>query len=159
MGLLHALSHARAGDWPSAHAVGSVTLDFDQRHRRRLRLELDEGGSILLDLPRAVALADGDGLELDTGDWIAVQAKREPVVEITAADRDRFVRIAWHLGNRHLPTEIGADWLRIRPDHVIEEMIVGLGGTVRRLAAPFQPEGGAYAGHEHHRHDHGHDHD
>lgn len=157
MAILRAVSYACAGEWPTTRAVGSVTLAFDQRHRRRLRLDLDDGGSILLDLPRAVALADGDGLRLDAGDWIAVKAAREPVVEIGAADRDRFVRIAWHLGNRHLPTEVGADWLRIRPDHVIEAMVVGLGGTVRHVEAPFQPEGGAYAGH---RHGHeGHDHD
>ena len=157
MTLLHALKHAQAGHWPIARAVGSVTLAFDQRFRRRLRLELDEGGVILLDLPRAVALADGDGLELDTGDWIAVKAAHEPLVEITASDRDHLMRIAWHLGNRHLSTEIGPGWLRIRPDHVIEAMIVGLGGTVRHVDAPFQPEGGAYGGrghaHQGHRHD------
>jgi len=155
--LLHALKHAQAGHWPIARAVGSVTLPFDQRFRRRLRLELDEGGVILLDLPRAVALADGDGLELDTGDWIAVKAAREPLVEISAGDHDHLMRIAWHLGNRHLPTEIGPGWLRIRPDHVIEAMIVGLRGAVRHVEAPFQPEGGAYGGrghaHEGHHHD------
>lgn len=156
---LHALAHARAGDWPAARAVGSVTLAFDQRHRRRLRLDLDDGGAILLDLPRAVALAHGDGLELDTGDWIAVKAATEHVVEITAGNPHQFVRIAWHLGNRHLPTEIGPNWLRIRPDHVIEAMIVGLGGAVRHIDAPFQPEGGAYAGHKHGHTPHDHDHD
>ena len=154
--LLHALKHAPAGEWPVSRSVGTVTLAFDQRFRRRLRLELDEGGVILLDLPRAVALADGDGLELDTGDWIAVNAAREPLVEITARDRDHLMRIAWHLGNRHLATEIGSSWLRIRPDHVIETMIVGLGGAVRHVEAAFQPEGGAYGarGHTHQGHHH-----
>ncbi|MEM8590003.1 MAG: urease accessory protein UreE [Pseudomonadota bacterium] len=155
--LLHALKHAQAGHWPVARAVGSVTLAFDQRFRRRLRLELDEGGVILLDLPRAVALADGDGLELDTGDWIAVKAAHEPLVEVSAGDHDHLMRIAWHLGNRHLPTEIGPGWLRIRPDHVIEAMIVGLGGTVRHVEAPFQPEGGAYGGRGHAHQGHHHD--
>ncbi len=155
MTLLHALSHAHAGTWPVRKAVGCVTLAFDQRHRRRLRLDLDEGGSILLDLPRAVALADGDGLQLDTGDWIAVKAAREPLVEITAGNRHQFVRIAWHLGNRHLPTQVGENWLRVRPDHVIEAMVVGLGGAIHHIEAPFQPEGGAYGGH---RQDHGHHH-
>ncbi|MEM7444196.1 MAG: urease accessory protein UreE [Pseudomonadota bacterium] len=157
MNLPRAHDHAHAGHWPSPEATGSVTLSFDDRHRRRLRLDLNEGGSILLDLPRAVAMADGDGLKLDSGGWVAVKAASEPVVEITADDRDQFIRIAWHLGNRHLPTQVSGEWLRIRPDHVIEEMVVGLGGTIRHIDAPFQPEGGAYEGHKHSHGDHRHD--
>jgi urease accessory protein len=84
-----------------------------------------------------------------------VRAAPERLVEIAAADADALARIAWHLGNRHLPTELRPGALRIRPDHVIEAMVRGLGGTVRDIEAPFQPEGGAYASHSH---GHGHEH-
>lgn len=150
-------THSPAGDWPVADAGDSVTLDFDTRHRRRLRLRTDSGDYVLLDLPRAVAIADGDGLQLEGGGWLAVKAAAEPVVEISAGSELERLRIVWHLGNRHVPTEIRGDVVVIRPDHVLEEMVVGLGGTVRRRQAPFQPEGGAYGGHAH-AHDHGHGH-
>jgi len=163
--LPRALAHAAAGAWPAAESRGSVTLPFAERHRRRLRLTLDQGGALLLDLPRAVALAPGDGLALEGGGWIEVRAAIEELAEIRAEDPLLFVRVAWHLGNRHLPTQVFADRLVIRPDHVIEAMVRGLGAEVRAIRAPFQPEGGAYggsAGGHHHGHghdDHGHDHD
>jgi urease accessory protein len=134
-------------------AVGSLTLDFDARHRRRLRLTADEGEHVLLDLPKAVAMADGDGLQLEDGRWLRVQAAAEDVIEIWHKDSHELVRLAWHLGNRHLPTEIRKDVLRIRPDHVIEHMLLGLGAHLRRVQAAFQPEGGAYGGHDHHEND------
>ena len=158
--MLRATRHARAGDW--SHPVDRVTLDYDSRHRRRVRLTADSGETVLLDLPKAVAMADGDGLRLEDGRWIAVVAADEPLMEVTADSRLDLLRIAWHVGNRHLPTEIaeageGDLRLRLRPDHVIAEMIAGLGGGVRRIRAPFQPEGGAYGGQAHHRHgDHDH---
>lgn len=160
-----AIEHAPAGSWPREKAVGTVTLDFDARHRRRIRLALDRGGDFLLDLPRAVAMAEGDGLATSGGEWIEVKAAPEPVVDIRCPTPHALAGIAWHLGNRHLPTEIGEDFLRIRPDHVIEEMLAGLGASVHRRTAPFQPEGGAYAGagaahgHHHHTHDHEHRHE
>ena len=115
---------------------------------------------MLLDLERAVAMADGDGLALDDGGWIEVRAAAEPLVEVRADNPLLFVRLAWHLGNRHIPTEIGASLIHIRPDHVLEEMLVRLGAAVRRVNASFQPEGGAYGDHAHdHRNGKGNDHD
>jgi urease accessory protein len=151
---MHSASiHRPAGHWPKKNAAGTLTLDFDARHRRRIRLTADEGEDILLDLPKAVAMADGDGLQLEDGRWLLVQAAAEPIVEIRHRDPNQLVRLAWHLGNRHLPTEIRAQVLRIRPDHVIEHMLYGFGAELTKVQAPFQPEGGAYSDHGHH-HDH-----
>jgi len=145
--------HRSAGNWPKEKAVGSLTLDFDARHRRRIRLTADQGEDILLDLPKAVAMADGDGLQLEDGRWLKVQAAAELIVEISHKDLNQLVRLAWHLGNRHLPTEIRDQVLRIRPDHVIEEMLLRFGADLVRVQAAFQPEGGAYGAHGHHQHD------
>ena len=145
--------HRPAGHWPTDQAVGSLTLYFDARHRRRIRLTVDQGEDILLDLPKAVAMADGDGLLLDDGRWLKVQAATEQIVEVRHKDPSQLIRLAWHLGNRHLPTDIGEQVLRIRPDHVIEDMLRGFGADLTKLEAPFQPEGGAY-GHSH-SHNHG----
>lgn len=150
-----AFIHRSIGHWPEEAIAGSVTLDFEARYRRRVRLTTDEGEELLLDLPKAVAMAHGDGLQLDDGRWIRVQAAAELIVEISHRDPRQLVRVAWHLGNRHLPTEIRAPVLRIRPDHVIEAMLCGLGAALTHLQAPFQPEGGAYGdgGGEPHHHD------
>src|SRR5215831_1581348 len=159
---MHSASiHRPAGYWPKEKAAGTLTLDFDARHRRRIRLAADEGEEILLDLPKAVAMADGDGLQLEDGRWLVVQAAGELIVEIRHKDPNQLVRLAWHLGNRHLPTEIRNQVLRIRPDPVIEHMLRGFGAELVNLRAPFQPEGGAYGGHghDHNRDDHGHDHE
>jgi len=137
------------GQWPEAALVDTVTLACLDRHRRRIRLIGDSGAAFLLDLPRVQHLADGDGLELDSGGYVRVRAAPEPVLDIEAADRPSLLRIAWHLGNRHLPLQVVGDRLRIREDHVIAEMVSGLGGTIVRLDAPFDPEFGAYAGHDH----------
>jgi len=160
---MHSASiHRPAGHWPKKQAAGTLTLDFDARHRRRIRLTVDEGEDILLDLPRAVAMADGDGLQLEDGRWLTVQAAAEHLVEIKHKDPNQLVRLAWHLGNRHLPTEIRDQVLRIRPDHVIEHMLCGFGAELTKVHAPFQPEGGAYGGDhgDHHRqNDDGHHHE
>ena len=148
-----ALIHRPAGHWPEEKAAGSLTLDFDARHRRRIRLTADQGEDVLLDLPKAVAMADGDGLQLEDGRWLKVQAAAELIVEVRHEDPNQLVRLAWHLGNRHLPTEIRSQVLRIRPDHVIEHMLHGFGAELVVVRAPFQPDGGAYTTHGHH-HDH-----
>jgi len=146
--------HRPAGHWPKEQAAGSVTLDFDARHRRRIRLTTDQDEDVLLDLPKAVAMADGDGLLLHDGRWLKIQAAPELLVEISHHDPNQRVRLAWHLGNRHLPTEIQDQVLRIRPDHVIEDMLRRFGADLVNVCAPFQPEGGAYGGHgNHHSHD------
>ena len=139
-------------------AVDTVVLDFDGRHRRRVAMTGRDGLHFLLDLPEAVALGDGDFLELEDGRFVRVAAAPESLAEIAAVDLPALVRIAWHLGNRHLPTELAGDRLRIRRDHVIEDMVTGLGGLVQAIEAPFNPEGGAYGHGQVHGHDHGHDH-
>jgi urease accessory protein len=149
-----ALVHRAAGHWPKENATGTITLDFDARHRRRIRLTADQGENVLLDLPKAIAMANGDGVQLDDGRWLMIQAAAETIVEVRHKDPGQLARLAWHLGNRHLPTEIRHEALRIRPDHVIEEMLSSFGAILRKSDAPFQPEGGAYGGHNHyHSHD------
>jgi len=147
-------------------AADTVVLDFDDRHRRRMTMTGTRGLAFLLDLEQAVALRGGDALVLDDGRLVEVVAAAEPLVEIRAADPQHLVRIAWHLGNRHLPTQIVGKGLRIRQDHVIEAMVHGLGARLTKIEAPFDPEGGAYAApapkaaasHDHGQHDHGHVH-
>ena len=120
------------------------------------------GLQFLLDLDAAIALRGGDALVLEDGRLIEVVAAPEPLVEIRSPDPAHLVRIAWHLGNRHLPTQIVGKGLRIRRDHVIEAMVAGLGARLIEIDAPFDPEGGAYAaapagqaGHTHAGHGHG----
>jgi urease accessory protein len=150
--------HRAAGQWPQDEAAGTLTLDFDSRHRRRICLTTDQGAEVLLDLPKAIAMADGDGLQLDDGSWLRVQAAAELVVEVRHSDPSQLMRLAWHLGNRHLPTEIRKQVLRIRPDHVIEDLLRGFGAHLVKMLAAFQPEGGAYGdpNHAHDRHESAH---
>lgn len=159
--MIRATHHHPAADWPAAEATATVTLDFDARHRRRIRLTTDTGEDVLLDLPHAVAMADGDGLRLEDGRWLRVIAATEALIEVRGPTPHTLMRIAWHIGNRHLAAEIGYGAIRIRPDHVIEAMLRGLGGIVEHVEAPFQPEGGAYGGHaggQEHGHGHAHPH-
>ena len=153
--------HRSAGQWPREKAAGDLTLDFDAHHRRRIRLTMDQGEEVLLDLPKAVAMADGDGLQLDDGRWVKIKAAAELIVEVRHKDLNQLMRLAWHLGNRHLPTEIRNQVLHIRPDHVIEDMLHGFGADLVRVRGRFQPEGGAYGDHgqPHHNHESGHHHE
>src|SRR5215469_1248052 len=149
--------HRPADHWPKEKAVGTLTLDFYARHRRRIRLTADHGEDVLLDLPKAVAMADGDGLQLEDGRWLKVQAAAEELVEVRHQDSLQLMRLAWHLGNRHLPTEIQDRVLLIRPDHVIEDMLRGFGADLKKSHTAFQPEGGAYGhGHNHKHNDDAH---
>jgi urease accessory protein len=172
--MLRAIEHRSASAWPSQEAADSLTLNYDNRHRRRIRLKTDAGADLLLDLPKAVAMAHGDGLRLEDGRWLSVKAAPEALIEVRAEGATRLARIAWHIGNRHFPAQILDGAIRFRPDHVMEAMVAGLGGSMTRLDAPFQPEGGAYGGggqaqghghahgHGHHAHDHAgghHDHE
>jgi urease accessory protein len=127
----------------------TVVLDFDDRHRRRMAMTGTRGLEFLLDLESAVALRGGDALVLEDGRLVEVVAAPEPLAEIRGSDPQHLVRLAWHLGNRHLPTQITARGLRIRRDHVIEAMVQGLGARIIEIEAPFDPEGGAYAGSGH----------
>lgn len=161
--MTRAVEHARAGHWPEQEAQAVVTLDFDARFRRRMMLTTDGGDEVLLDLAKPVAMAGGDGLRLDGGGWLRIEAAPEALIEVRAETPHALLRLAWHLGNRHLPAEIREEAILIRPDHVIEEMLTGLGAGLARVTRPFQPEGGAYGDPAtpggHHHHDHGHDHD
>src|SRR5579863_484575 len=159
-----------AGQWSGAPA-DTVVLDFDERYRRRFVMTGVGGLEFLLDLTEAAMLRGGDGLRLEDGRIVEVVAAPEPLAEIRAADALALTRVAWHLGNRHLPAELMPKALRIRRDPVIEAMVEGLGARVVPLEAPFNPEGGAYVkaeagaaiahghGHDRHHHDHGHSHD
>jgi urease accessory protein len=137
---------AKAGTWPGEAAIGSVTLAYEDRHRRRLRFSTDEGEPVLLDLTKPQPLDEGDGLALeDDGGWLVVRAAAEEVLEITGRDQLHLIRLAWHLGNRRLPTQILAEGrLRIRYDHVIEDLLGKLGAICARVQAPFQPQSGGH---------------
>lgn len=144
---------ALAGTWAGT-PIDSVTLDYDERFRRRVLLKGDAETRVLLDLPEARVLNDGDALVTDSGQHILVRAAPEHLLEVRCRDRHHLMRIAWHLGNRHLPTEILDDRLRIRADHVIAQMLRTLGAELVPVDAPFNPEGGAYG----HGRTHGHGH-
>jgi len=139
----------RASTWRTADAVDRVVLDADERRRRRIVLAGEGGMKFLLDLAEVTGLRDGDGLVLDDGTVVTVIAKPELLVEITAADAAALARLAWHLGNRHAELQVAGDRLRMRRDHVLEDMLAALGAHVVTIEAPFEPERGAY--------EHGHD--
>lgn len=149
----------------SHHPVDTITLDETARHRRRIKLTSDNGIEFLLDLPEARLLRHGEGIELSDGRVIEVVAKPEALYEVRARDPHHLLTLAWQLGNRHLAAQIFDDRILIRQDHVIKDMLEGLGAQVTDIEASFDPEGGAYAqqahshGHSHsHSHSHSHDH-
>jgi len=158
--MLRAIDTAPAGRWPRDEAADHVTLDYQDRTRRRFRYTADGGLVFLLDLPEVRHLRDGDGLSMADGRWIGVRSAPEDLVEVRAESAHALARLAWHLGNRHLPAAIMADCILIRRDHVIEEMLTARGATLIPVMRPFDPEGGAYEGrHElaathHHGHSH-----
>lgn len=162
--MLRAIQVLKAGSWQAA-PIDRITLSYDERHRRRRRFLTEAGTEFLLDLPRTTLLRAGDGLALEDGRVILVAAAQEPLLEVTAADPDQLARLAWHIGNRHLPAQMAPGRILIREDSVIEEMLQGLGATLRHVAEPFAPEPGAYdsshslmlaPGHAAHGHGHGH---
>lgn len=146
-------------DWSSRPADDVITLDYDSRHRRRLALTADGGTAFLLDLPRATVLQQDDGLALEDGRRIRVAAAAEPVMAVYPGRGVSLARLAWHVGNRHLPAVIGETQLLLREDHVIAAMLEGLGARIGHVRAPFTPEQGAYSGGHGHTHDHDHTHE
>jgi urease accessory protein len=142
-----------AGQWDMSAARDTIVLDAQDRHRRRVVFVGAEGATYLLDLPRPAQLRDGDALVIEDGAVVRVTGKPEPLVEIAAASTHELARLAWHIGNRHTEVQIAGDRLRIRRDHVLEEMLRGLGATLTFIDAVFDPEHGAYVhgGHEHGR--------
>jgi len=147
--MLKATQVIPAGHWPASERKAIVTLAQHDRHRRRIRLTADDGTVFLLDLAEATVLRHGDGLKLESGGYIEVQAAPEQLIEVSAPTPELLARLAWHLGNRHLPAEIRGDRILIRDDHVIVDMLKGLGAEVKAVEAPFDPEGGAYGQHNH----------
>jgi urease accessory protein len=141
-----------AETWNPQAAKDFIVLDAQDRHRRRVVFVGEHGATYLLDLPHPAQLRDGDGLLLEDGSLVRVTGKPEPLVEIAAASAHELARIAWHLGNRHTEMQVVGSRLRIRRDHVLEDMLCGLGASLAYLDAPFDPETGAYG---HHGHAHG----
>lgn len=147
------------------HPIDTITLDETARHRRRVKMVSDGGIEFLLDLPEARLLKHGEGIELDDSRIIEVIAKPEQLYKVSGKDAHHLLMLAWQLGNRHLAAQIEEDHIFIRADHVIKEMLEGLGASIKEITASFSPQGGAYAkehnhlhGHKH-GHTHGHSHD
>lgn len=151
---------------------GYLQLPFETRQKSRFRATLVSGEEVGVMLPRGEILRGGDWVTTSDGRIIEVIAQPENVLHVEAGTSNALARIAYHLGNRHVPVEVGDGYLRLGDDHVLERMLEGLGAKVSRTVAPFEPEAGAYGGaghehgaakiHDHHHdqhHDHAHDHD
>lgn len=134
-------------------ASDRVVLDADERQRRRIVLTGEKGTRLLLDFEKPVTLRDGDGLVLEDGFVVQVAGRAELLVEVSARTPADVVRLAWHIGNRHTDIQFTDKSFRIRRDHVLEEMLKGLGASTREVEAPFDPEPAA----PQHHHDHDHD--
>jgi urease accessory protein len=157
-----ATSVIRSSELTGRTTDDTITLPRAERHKRRFALKTDQGHAFLLDLAEATYLAHGDALALEDGRLVKVVAAGEPLLEIHTHDATAMARIAWHIGNRHTPAEVTASAIYIQPDHVLEEMVTGLGAHVYHVMRPFEPEGGAYGGKgplqsSHHHHDHSHE--
>jgi urease accessory protein len=147
-----AMATALAGAQERADEV--IELPFALRERSRFRAALLSGEEIGVDLARGTLLRHGDRLRLADGRVVAVEAAPERLIEVHAHDAVVLARIAYHVGNRHVPIQVGDGWLRLLPDHVLQAMIERLGGHVRQVEEGFQPESGAYGhSHVHHAHD------
>jgi urease accessory protein len=133
---------------------GRLELPFDSRQKTRLRTRLQSGEEAALMLPRGEILRGGDLVAASDGRVVEVVAARERVLHVVCASATELARCAYHLGNRHVPVEVGEGFLRVAEDHVLEKMLLGLGATVSRVSVPFEPEAGAYhagtGGHHHH---------
>jgi urease accessory protein len=152
-------SYLRAADASDVAPFDVAVLEHDERHLRRRVLSLKNGGQVLVDLLEPVALEDGDVLVLDDGRHVGIVAPDEDIYDVRARDAVHLAQLAWHIGNRHLPAAIEADRIVILRDHVIRDMLEGLGATVTEAVEPFNPLRGAYSGHgTHGHHDHGHAH-
>lgn len=134
-------------------SASTLTLDYAARYIRRRALTADDGTRVMIDLPEARLLQDGEVLDCD-GTRITIQAAAEDLLEVTGT---ALPRIAWHIGNRHTPCQVESERLLIQHDHVLKDMLVKLGATVREVCEPFQPEGGAYGHGRTHGHSHSHD--
>lgn len=143
----------------TARQVDTLILKSEQRRVQTGHFTGVNGTAIGIMLPEPVALRNGDALELDDGSIVDVVIEPEPLVEIRGNDLTHLARLAWHLGDRHVPVQILANRLRMRPEAALESMLKALGARIAAIEAPFDPEGGAYAAHAHahDHHDHSHD--
>ena len=136
-----------------------LVLPFELRSRSRFRARLLSGEEVGVQLTRGQILRGGDRLLVEDGRVVEVQAAPESVSTVRAPDARLLARAAYHLGNRHVALQVGDGWLRYGHDHVLDEMVRGLGADITVEQAPFEPEAGAYhGGHEHAPHEHGHEH-
>jgi urease accessory protein len=126
----------------------TLSLTAEERTRTRHRFDVAEEQTLFFRLPRGIFLQDGDFLEAEGGELIEILAKPEPVLTVLADNSLTLLRVAYHLGNRHVPVEITPDYLHLKPDSVLAEMLIHLGVEVKEEIKPFQPEAGAY-GHHH----------
>jgi urease accessory protein len=136
----------------AAYAVkvqGTLRLPFDRRTKTRQRATLVSGEEVAIVLPRGAVLRGGDWVVASDGRVIEVVAETEQVLHVECDGVGALARAAYHLGNRHVPVQVGDGWLRLAADHVLEEMLNGLGARVRPMQAPFEPEAGAYGHHVH----------
>lgn len=126
-----------------------LVLPFDLRQKSRLRTNLTDGEEIGLFMERGHILRDGDFLQAEDGRVVVVRAQSERVLHISCDNEVDLIRVAYHLGNRHVPLQVGEQWVRIADDDVLRQMVQGLGASVEVVNAPFEPEAGAYGGHHH----------
>ena len=133
-----------------------LELVWDQRQKTRFRSTLEDGREVAVILPREGGLRGGDCLRSDSGLVIGVVAAPEDLMEARCEDSLLFARATYHMGNRHVPLEIRGECMRFKPDHVLEEMLNGLGMEVSRCRSAFDPENGAYGNHAHGHPDHNH---
>lgn len=150
---MRAIAIKAADSW-SGQPADRVVLDYDDRHRRRIAMTGNKGTAFLLDLPSPAELRCGDALLLEDGRLVEVVAAPELLLEIRCADARHLARVAWHIGNRHVPAQVLSNALRIRRDHVLADLARQLGGDVVEIEAPFTPEGGAYQRAHAHAHAH-----
>lgn len=157
MQVVTAIRHKELGEVGSEAPVqGTVVLKHDERHLRRKALTLVNGEKILLDFADTVVLIDGDELILDDGTLVKVSAASEQLFVVKPSTSAHLAELAWHIGNRHLAAAFFPDEIHILRDHVIKNMLEGLGATVHEISAPFNPVRGAYSGHGHKEHSHHH---
>lgn len=131
------------------HADEQLVLPFEERQKSRLRTRLKSGEEVGLFLERGGVLRGDDCLVADDGRVVRIVAAPEALLEVRCADPGLLARAAYHLGNRHCAVAIGEDWLRFGADHVLAEMLRGIGLVATPVTAPFEPEAGAYAAGQH----------
>ena len=153
---LPARTHARAAT-VGAPAL-KLVMPFEQRKKARQRVQLTAGFEVGIQLPRGTVLRGGDQLRSADGTLLDIVAAHEPVSTVWSRDLRRLAQVAYHLGNRHVALEIGTGWVRYLADHVLDAMVEQLGLAVVHHDEPFEPEAGAYGGHEHAPGSHGHMH-